>query len=138
MKTKLFYCLTCLSIAAASILYGCKKKDDPKDFTNADYAGTWSVSDQCNSTTTFNMTAAASGSNGVTFTNFHGGFTINGTVSGNTLTIASQNATSATLGGPYTFSGSGTLNSASSLTITYSFSAVGTSGSVNCTSTCTK
>ena len=124
---------------------GCKKKDDKNNsssYSNADYAGTWTVTDGCCSGS-FQITITATGSNGVSITNYRkctaaSGWNLTGTVSGNKLTIPTQNVVSGTQGGPYQFSGTGTLNSTSSLTIPYVM-ADGSGGfPQNCTATCTK
>lgn len=140
MKTKFTTSIITLSLLSIFIFSGCKKKDDPKNFTNEDYAGTWNVSLQCNTAVSFQMTIAANGSDGVTITNFHKqgyptGFTVTGTVADGKLTIPSQAKTSTSQGGPYTFAGSGSMSSASALSIPYTM----TSGSsISCTATCTK
>jgi hypothetical protein len=143
MKTKLFSATLLIFFSASVIIYGCKKKKEEEAIsTNADYAGTWSVNETCSSTWAYSMTAAATGSNGITFTNFHkgtqaSGFTITATVSDKTITIPSQSATSTAQGGPYTFSGSGTFTPPSSLSITYSMRDTG-GNTISCTATCTK
>lgn len=148
MKTRTLSSFLLFSMLCLFVFSGCKKKeeDNPNNggsssgFTNADYAGTWNVSLQCNTTESFQMTIAATGSNGVTITSFHkrsypNGFTVTGTVSGGSLTIPSQQSTSSSQG-TFTFAGTGTLSSATALSIPYS---IGTGASViNCTATCTK
>jgi len=137
MKIKFLSTLAFLCIVSLTVIYSCKKKN--KDKTNADYAGAWSVSEHCTGNASYNMTITATGTDGVTLTNFHGGFTVTGTVSNITLTIPTQTVTSATMGGPYKFSGSGTLSSdAHSLSITYTMTDNSGSNPLNCTSTCTK
>jgi hypothetical protein len=143
MKIKIFASLVLFTLSVSVIIYGCKKKDDPKNFTNADYAGTWTVTDGCCSGGSFQVTIAASGSDGVTISNFRkcaaaSGWTITGTVSGATLSIPAQNVVSATQGGPYKFSGTGTMNSASSLSIPYVMADASGNFPQNCTATCTK
>lgn len=136
-----FFFLFLLLATSAVTLSGCKKKD--KEKTNADYAGTWNVNETCTSAWSYQMTITASGSDGVTITNFHkgtdpSGFTVTGTVSDNNLTIPSQNATSTSQGGPYNFSGSGTLSEdGKSLSISYTMKDMG-GNALNCTATCTK
>lgn len=142
MKKGFFlFSLLTISTIAGIALYSCKKKD--KEKTNADYAGTWNVNETCTSTWSYQMTITTSGSNGVSITNFHkgtfsSGFTVTGTVADDRLTISSQNASSTSQGGPYNFSGSGTL-SEDGKTLTISYTMKDMSGNaLNCTATCTK
>lgn len=133
-------CLTTLFFSA------CKKKEETPDagtgggggasVTAANYAGTWTVNDNC-SPGSFQITITASGSTNVSITNFRKGFNLSGTVSGNTLTIPQQNSISGTLGGPYQFSGSGTLNG-NSLSISYIMADGGGNYPQNCSDSCTK
>ena len=143
MKIRTFFSISILALLSIGLVCGCKKKkDDPKNFTNADFAGTWNVTDGCCSGT-YQITVAASGSDGVTIQNLRkctsvAGWNITGTVSGNALTIAAQNVTSTAQGGPYKFTGSGTLNTTSSLSITYTIADVQGTNPTTCTATCTK
>ena len=143
MKTKLIASILLCSFTTAALMYGCKKKEENQTVTstNGDYAGTWTVNETCSSAWSYQMTAAATGTNGVTLTNFHkgtfaNGFTINATVNDKTLTIASQTATSSAQGGPYTFSGSGTFTPPGTMTINYTMAQGATS--LTCSSNCTK
>lgn len=144
MKFNIVTCIALSLLGISTVFYGCKKKDDPKNFTNADYAGTWMVTDNCcGSGGSFQIVITATGSDGVSISNFRkcssgGGWTITGTVSGATLTIPSQNSTSSVMGGPYKFSGTGTMNSATSLSIPYTMADAGGSNPQSCTATCTK
>ena len=131
-----------LSLVATTVFLGCKKKEETKEFTNADYAGTWTVTDGCCSGS-FQITITASGASGVSITNFRkcsaaAGWNITGTVSGTTLSIPAQNVVSSSQGGPYKFSGTGTLNSATSLSIPYTMADASGNFPQNCTATCTK
>ena len=147
MKIKLLPFALLVFILISSIIFGCKKKKEEETpaantSTNADYAGTWSVNETCTSAWSYQMTVAASGSNGLTITNFHKGtqatgFSITATVSDKTITIPTQQATSTSQGGPYTFAGSGTFTPSSSMSITYTMKDVA-GNSISCTSTCTK
>ena len=123
-----------------TLAFNCKKKDTTAatTYTNANYAGAWTVNEHCPAAASYVMTITATGSNGVTLTNFKNGFTVTGTVSNTALTIPLQSVTSTTLGGPYKFSGSGTLNSASSLSISYSMTDNSGGNAINCTDTDTK
>jgi hypothetical protein len=120
-----------LLFAISSVMITCKKKETAASVTGADYAGTWTVSSNCGN---YSMTVTASGDN-VTLTNFHTGFTVTGTISGNSLTIPQQNRTSGSMGGPYTFQGTGTKNG-NSLSITYTMKDTGST--LNCSANCTK
>ncbi|TAL62004.1 MAG: hypothetical protein EPN85_03520 [Bacteroidetes bacterium] len=144
MKTKITSSIVLFSLFCGTVFWGCKKKekDTAANFTNADYAGTWNVTDGCCSGS-FQITIAASGSDGVTITNFRkcaaaAGWNLTGTVSGATLTIPAQNVVSSTQGGPYKFSGTGTLNSTSSLSIPYTMADAAGNYPQSCTATCTK
>lgn len=151
MKHPLIAKATIFVFATLFIFSACKKKDDNSDTdgsgggsssTNASYAGNWNVSETCTSPWSYAMSIAAVGSNSVTITNFHKGtyatgFTINGTVSGNTLTIPNQSATSSSQSGPYTFSGTGTLTPPSSLSISYTMKDI-SGAPMSCSSNCTK
>lgn len=143
MKFKLIVSIVLFSLSSASVFYGCKKKDDPKNFTNADYAGTWTVTDGCCSGSSFQIVITATGSDGVSISNFRkcaaaSGWNISGTVSGATLTIPAQNVVSTTQGGPYKFSGTGTISSTTSLSIPYTMADASGNFPQNCTATCTK
>ncbi len=142
MKNKALFSVVLFSFACATVFFGCKKKDDPKNFTNADYAGTWTVTDGCCSGS-FQITITATGSDGVTITNFRkcaaaAGWNITGTVSGATLTIPAQNVVSSTQGGPYKFSGTGTISSPTAMSIPYVMADASGNFPQNCTATCTK
>lgn len=141
MKKKLTLSAVFLSSLIAVTSISCKKN---KEKTNADYAGTWSVSETCTSAWSYQMTIATSGSDGVTITNFHkgtnaNGFTVTGTVDDKTLTIPSQSASCSSQGGPYTFAGTGTLSDdGKSLTFKdYTMKDVG-GNTLKCTANCTK
>ncbi len=145
MKTKLLSAFLLIFFAASIIIYGCKKKKEDTTAaasTNADYAGTWNVNETCTSAWTYAMTAAATGSNGLTLTNFHkgtfaNGYTINATISDKTITIPSQTASCTSQGGPFTFAGSGTFTPPSSMSITYTMKDTG-GNTISCTANCTK
>lgn len=142
MKIKIIYSVVLFSLICAFVFEGCKKKDDPKKFTNADYAGTWTVTDGCCSGS-FQIVVTATGSDGVSISNFRkcasaSGWTITGTVSGATLTIPAQNVVSSTQGGPYKFSGTGTISSTTAMSIPYTMADASGNFPQNCTATCTK
>ena len=143
MKTKLLSLTVLVAVLTTITIYSCKKKEEAATTsTNADYAGTWSVNETCTSAWSYQMTVAASGSTGLTITNFHkgtnaNGFTITASVSDKTITIPTQQATSTSQGGPYTFAGSGTFTPPSSMSITYTMKDSG-GNTISCTATCTK
>lgn len=144
-----------LSLALTTIITGCKKDDEGTQpttnpstggggggggggstITAANYAGTWTTNDGC-SPGAFQITITASGSSNVSITNFRKGFNITGTVSGGTLTIPKQNVISQTQGGPFQFTGSGTL-SGNSLSISYTMADGSGQYPQNCSANSTK
>jgi hypothetical protein len=145
MNIRLVASALLISFSTAALMYGCKKEDDNGNnavtSTNGDYAGTWNANETCSSAWSYQMTASATGTYGVQFTNFHkgtfpNGFTINATVSDKNLTIASQAASCTGQGGPYTFAGSGTFTPNNSLTLQYTM--VSGTSTLSCTANCSK
>lgn len=145
IKRNLLMLVICIGIT--SVLITCKKKEEepapaPATITNQNYVGTWTVTDGSCSSTTFQITITASGTDGVVLSNFRkcqqaAGWNLTGTVSGNSLTIPQQNVVSSAQGGPYRFTGSGTLNG-NSLSIPYVMADGAGNFPQNCTATCTK
>lgn len=125
-KFGVFFLLLTTSIVALS---GCKDEEPNK----ADFIGNYSVMDVCNGddATYVIMIGDVSGSeDAVTIKNlWDWEETMNGTISGNTITIPSQ------LSDGLTFSGSGEL-SGNTLVITYT--AVDNVGTENCVASATK
>jgi uncharacterized protein YjhX (UPF0386 family) len=146
--------LSMLALIMSAVFVTCKKEETPppssggtggsgggSGITAANYAGTWSVTDGCCGTA-YQITITATSSTAVNITNLRkcasgSGWNITGTVSGNTLTVPAQNVVSSTQGGPYRFSGTGTLNG-SSLSFPYVMADASGNFPQSCTATCTK
>ena len=133
-----------LTAGISMLMITCKKKDDSGSgsVTNASYAGTWTITDDHCTGGSFIVTITATGTNGVTLANFRkgqqaAGWNLTGTVSGNSLTIAKQSVTSSAQGGPYQFTGSGTLNG-NAITIPYVMADAVGNYPQNCNATGTK
>lgn len=108
-------------------------------FAREKFLGTWQATETCTSgNSTYQVTIAAGAGDNVTVTfgNFGNfGITVNGTVAGNSVTIASQTITVG--GNSVTLSGSGTINDAgNNLQLTYAAVLGGTTD--NCTVALTK
>lgn len=128
---KLLIGLFTLSLA----IVACSDDDAPvSTVTPADFAGTYTATDNCSTTSTYDLIVAVSG-DGLVITNLANlTTTVNATVSGSSLTIAEQN------GDPLGFtklSGSGTLSEdKSTLTINYTLTALGIP--ISCSVSCAK
>ena len=111
-----------------------KKRDDTAVVapTQADFEGIWNVTSGCFN---YKMTITASGSR-LTMTYLHKDFTVLATASNTSMNITAGNYSSPS-GDSYYFSGTGTLNTPTSLTITYT-TKDNTGTPLNCTANCTK
>jgi hypothetical protein len=114
--------LIMILITVIALAFSCKKSKD--DITNADFAGkyngrlAYSSYSEADTITIPSSTSAAIVMNSKT--SVGSSYSINGTVSGNTVTIASQSVYIASLGASYTVTGTGTLSN-KTLVISYKF-----------------
>lgn len=135
--TKKITWMLVLLFGISSVFVTCKKNENEGTTastpTQADWIGNWNVSGGCG---TYTMNSSLSGTT-LTFKNFHSSFTVTATANGTNMTIPAQAQTSPSAGGPYTFSGSGSLTSPSNMTITYTVKDI--SGTpLNCSATATR
>lgn len=128
----------CTDSAAKNYCEECKKDDGSCQYVSAeDLTGTWNVSGNCSS---YTMSISGSGSS-ITFNKLYNNcYTINATLSQNTLTIPTQTINCPqTCGCPYTFSGSGTISAPSYNRIDIIYTMTDNGGnSSNCSITLTK
>ncbi len=123
--------LLLLLVASMVTFFGCKDDDD--DLSRADFVGTYDVAEICNNMSfsyTLSIAEVNDSDDEVTITNLWDWEEVmTATVSGSTLTIASQEADEVT------FAGSGTLSD-NTLVITYT--AVDDTDSESCVATATR
>jgi hypothetical protein len=115
-------CMIAITIALVTLEYSCKKTEtNNTDFTGT-YVGTL-VTPYLSEGDTVIVSAGSSAAQVVMVSHTARGsvYTINGTVSGTTLNIPSQQVYVASMGSTYTTTGGGGL-SGTTLTINYSFS----------------
>ena len=125
-----------LLFGISSVFVTCKKSehDDTSASTpmQSDWIGNWTMSGGCG---TYTMNANMSGTT-ITFKNFHTSFTVTATANNTSMNIPAQSQTNAA-GLTYGFSGSGSLTSPTIMSYTYT--AVDTSGiPTTCTGTGTR
>ncbi len=129
----------CIDETANNYDADAKEDDGTCTYDRDAFIGSYSVNEICSgSPFSYTITIAEASANtvSVTLSNFADyNVTVNGTVSGNTLSIASQIVD--VTGDAYTFAGSGTLNAeGTTLTINYTATFNGTTDV--CVATCTK
>ena len=149
---KKFLYLLLLPVVVSVVFVTCKKENTTTPSTTsgggggggtaANFAGTYTVTDGCCSGGAFQITITATSATAVSITNFRkgsssSGWNLTGTASGTTLTIPAQNVVSSGQGGPYKFSGTGTL-SGNSLSVPYVMADASGNFPQNCTASCTK